>query len=288
MRVLVVGGDSEVGAALTGSLTADGVPVMATTRRPERAAGRILLDLAAPPADWPPLPEADAVVLCAAVSRVETCWRDPEASRRVNVDGMLALAERLPPRCFTLFLSTNHVLDGSAPLQGPESPRKPSSAYGEQKAEAEEALLALEREVGVLRLAKVLTPRDPLLREWARTLRAGAPIAPFADLVNAPAPMDLVCALVARILARRAAGVTQLSGDRDLTYAEMAGILAEVLGVDAALVRPVAARRPGSRFAAYPRFASLDSARAAALLGRPAPASRETVRRVARLLAGGE
>jgi dTDP-4-dehydrorhamnose reductase len=262
--------------------------VTTTTRRPERAAGRVLLDLEAPPEDWPPLPDADAAVLCAAVSRVETCWRDPEGSRRVNVDGMLALAERLPPGCFTLFLSTNHVLDGSAPLQSPESPRNPSSAYGEQKAEAEEALLAMDREVGVLRLAKVLTPRDPLLGDWARTLRAGAPVAPFLDLVNAPAPMDLVCDLIARILAARAAGVTQVSGDRDLTYAEMARVLAEVLGVDAALVRPVEARRPGSRFAAYPRFASLDSARAAALLGRPAPASLETVRAVAGVLAAGE
>jgi dTDP-4-dehydrorhamnose reductase len=289
MRVLVVGGDGELGGALAAALPAKGVTVASTTRRSERAAGRILVDLAAPPATWPPLPETDAAVICAAASRVETCRRDPVGSRRVNVDGTVALVRRLPRRCFTLFLSTNHVLDGSEPRQRAESPRNPSSAYGEQKAEAEERLLALDRDIGVLRLAKVLTPLDPLLVEWRRQLRIGVAIAPFADVVNAPAPVDFVCDLIACILARRATGIIQASGDRDLSYADMARVFARTLGFDPArLVRPTMARQPGTAFVSYPRFASLDGTRATALLGRSLPDSIETVRRVSRTLAAGE
>jgi hypothetical protein len=62
----------------------------------------------------------------------------------------------------------------------------------------------------------------------------------------------------------------------------MARILASELGADLALVQPVEARRPGSRFLEYPRYASLDSSRAAALLGRPAPSSAAAVAAVAR------
>lgn len=289
MTVLIVGGDSEIGAALESLLSAQGVAAVATTRRRERAMNRLLLDLAQPPGAWPALPAVDAAVLCAAVSRVADCRRDPEGARRVNVDGVLALARRLPRACFILFLSTNHVLDGSMPQQSPDSPRNPTSAYGEQKAAAEAGLLALDRAVAILRLAKVLTPRDPLLFEWAARLRSQRAIEPFADIVNAPTPLPLVASLIARIVASRAPGMWQFSGDRDLTYAEIAGVLAQTLAADAALVQPVAARRPGSAFEHYPRFASLDSGRAVRLLGAPAPpATPDTVTEVCQAIAGRE
>jgi dTDP-4-dehydrorhamnose reductase len=243
-----------------------------------------VLDLAHP-ARWPTLPAADAAILCAAVARVADCERDPEGARRVNLDGAVELARRLGPGCHFLFLSTNHVLAGDVPRGAADAPRRPSSAYGRQKAEAEERLEALGRPLSIVRFAKVLTPVDPMLRGWAAELGAGRPVEPFADVVNAPVPVDDACALIARAAETRAEGILQLSGDRDLAYAEMARILAAGLGADPALVRPVAARLPGSRFFDYPRHASLDSSRAAALLGRPVPSAAGAVAALARELA---
>src|SRR5689334_1013461 len=93
MRVLVVGADGEIGRALAVHLAAAGAAVIGTTRRAGAAAqhGRMFLDLAADPAGWPAFPAADAAVICAAVARVADCERDPDAARRVNVDGPLAL-----------------------------------------------------------------------------------------------------------------------------------------------------------------------------------------------------
>jgi dTDP-4-dehydrorhamnose reductase len=281
VRVLIVGGDSGIGSALAQQLRAAGADIVATTRRPGHREGWLRLDLAEDPATWPALPAADAAVICAAVARVADCEEDPEGARKVNVLGPVALARRLDPACHVLFLSTNHVLDGAAPRQRADAPRAPSSAYGRQKAEAEELLLALGRPLGIVRFAKVLTEADPMLRGWVAALRQGRAIHPFADVVNAPAPIDFVCALLARAAEARSEGILQASGDRDLAFAEMAVILARTLGLDPALVQPVAARQPGSRFFAYPRFASLDSARAASLLGRPVPSSDAAIAEVA-------
>jgi dTDP-4-dehydrorhamnose reductase len=281
MRVLIVGGDGEIARALAARLAASGVEIVATTRRPGRGAGWLTLDLAADPATWPELPDVDAAVLCAAVARVAECERDPEGARKVNVDGAVAMARRLDRRAHFLFLSTHHVLDGSVPCRPADAPRRPSSAYGRQKAEAEERLLAADRPVGIVRLAKVLTSADPMVRGWAAELRAGRPIRPFADIVNAPAPMGYVCALLGRAIEARVEGIVQVSGDRDLAYAEMALRLAASLGADRGLVQPVEARRPGTRFFEYPRYASLDSSRAAVLLGRPVPSSTAAVDAVA-------
>jgi dTDP-4-dehydrorhamnose reductase len=280
VRVLVVGADGAIGRALAAHLAAAGAAVVGTTRRTGAGqAGRPVLDLAADPEDWPMLPRVDAAVICAAVARVADCERDPDGARRVNVDGPLALARRLPAGCYTLFLSTNHVLDGSVPRQRADAPYHPASAYGAQKATAEQGLLALGS-CAVLRLAKVLTPSDPLILDWAAALAAGRPVSPFADIVNAPAPLGFVCGLIERMLAARASGLFQASGDRDLAYAEMALLLTDALGGDPGLVRPVEARRPGSRFLDYPRYASLDMSRVGEVLGITQPSSVATVREV--------
>ena len=54
--ILIVGGDSAIGAAAARVLQARDVPVLATTRRPEAAAmpARLHLDLAAPLDGWTP------------------------------------------------------------------------------------------------------------------------------------------------------------------------------------------------------------------------------------------
>src|SRR5258708_4380464 len=93
--ILVVGGDSMVGRHLADFLRRRGDQVIETSRRAERImAGVVALDLAADPASWPALPPLQGAALCAAVARMQDCARDPAATARVNVTGMVALAQR--------------------------------------------------------------------------------------------------------------------------------------------------------------------------------------------------
>jgi dTDP-4-dehydrorhamnose reductase len=260
---LLVGGDSEIGGATCAHLQARGRTVLATTRRPEGAAGRLPLDLAGDLAGWEPPPGIEAACIFAAAARLAACEADPAGSARVNVTGTLALAERLISRgIHVLFLSTNQVFDGRIPHVPADAPTAPVSEYGRQKARAEAGLLAhLGRgaPVAILRLAKVVSSQTALLREWTAALTAGKAIRAFHDMTMAPAAVDTVARAVEALLSDRASGVFQLTGPRDVAYAEVGRFLAERLGADKSLVTPTSVAGAGLPEGAAPPHTTLDS-----------------------------
>lgn len=75
-----------------------------------------------------------AVIHCAAFTRVDACG---PAHFGVNVGAPQRFAERVP----TWLVSTNYVFDGPGP-HAPGDPRRPCMPYGEQKAQAEDRVLA--------------------------------------------------------------------------------------------------------------------------------------------------
>jgi dTDP-4-dehydrorhamnose reductase len=261
---LLVGGDSEIGAATYRHLKASGRVAAATTRRPALAAGdRPLLDLAADLSSWEPPPQTSAACIFAATARLADCAADPAGSAAINVRQTLTLAERLTARnIYVLFLSTNQVFDGGVPHVPADAPASPVSEYGRQKARAEAALrerMLAGAPIGILRLAKVVSATMPLLHGWVRALAAGEPIRAFHDMPMAPAPTELVSAAIAALLESRAPGVFQLTGPQDVTYADVAHRLAGQLSADPALVGSVGAVEAGMPAGSAPRHTTLDS-----------------------------
>lgn len=262
---LVVGGDSEIGAALYRRLTEAGIPAMATTRRSGVASlQRSFLDLTVPLDDWEPPEGTTAACIAAAVARLADCATDPIGSAAVNVTGTLTLAARLIARdVHVLFLSSNQVFDGSRPYVPADAPTCPVSEYGRQKAITESALkVHMERgsSVAILRLAKVLSPAMPLLAGWVEALAAGRRVRAFEDMRMAPTPIDIVVDAIVALMRDRTRGIFQLSGLRDATYADVARYLAAKVGVDSALVRPMSASAGGVLpTGATPLHTTLDS-----------------------------
>lgn len=262
---LVIGGNSEIGGATARHLEGRGRQVLTTTRRPgEVGAARPLLDFDAPLGDWA-LPEGtEAACIFVAVARLAACENDPAGSARINCERTIALAERLVAQgVFTLFLSTDKVFDGSRPTVPAEMPPSPLSEYGRQKARTEAAIRAMMARgapAAILRLSKVASPGMALLADWRRELAAGRPIRAFSDMRMAPVPTALVATAIARMLEDRDPVVAQLSGPRDVTYAEVARRIARDVGADAALVEEVSARDHGMPPGGTARHTTLDSA----------------------------
>jgi dTDP-4-dehydrorhamnose reductase len=283
---LIVGGDSEIGAVAYRAMKAQGLSVAATTRRSERvAADRPFLDLAAPLDGWAPPPGTQAVCLCAAIARLSACADDPEGSAHINVVQTLALAEKCLARGIAvLFLSTNQVFDGRTPHERAEAPHSPVSEYGRQKACAEAALLRqLDNgaPVAILRLAKVVSDTMPLIGGWIKDLTAAKPIRVFNDLALAPTPTDLVCTAIIALLQDRARGIFQLTGPRDVTYADIGGFLAAYLDADPKLVNQTSARAAGLPEGATPLHTTLDSSLLRVHYGLEVPDVWEIIERVA-------
>jgi dTDP-4-dehydrorhamnose reductase len=283
---LIVGGDSEIGAAAFRAMKAQGKAVAATTRRSDHVASdRPFLDLAAPLDSWTLPPGTQAVCLCAAIARLADCANDPHGSANINVVQTLALAEQFLARGIAvLFLSTNQVFDGRTPYQRAEAPHSPISEYGRQKARAEAALLRQMENgapVAILRLAKVMSDTMPLIGGWIRDLSAAKPIRVFNDLTLAPTPTDLVCTAISALMQDRAGGIYQLTGPRDVTYADIGRFLAAYLDAEPALVTQTNAREAGLPEGATPPNTTLDSSLLRVHYGLEVPDVWDVVERVA-------
>lgn len=283
---LIVGGDSEIGAAAYRAMKVQGKAAAATTRRRDRVApDRPFLDLAAPLDNWAPPPGTQAVCLCAAIARLAACAVDPEGSAHVNVVQTLALADKLLARGIAvLFLSTNQVFDGNTPHERAEAPHSPASEYGRQKARAEAALLRQMENgapVAILRLAKVVSDTMPLIGGWIKDLTAAKPIRVFNDLKLAPTPTDLVSTAISALLQDRARGIFQLTGPRDVTYADIGGFLAAYLDADQKLVNQTSARAAGLPEGSTPLHTTLDSSLLRVHYGLEVPDVWDVVERVA-------
>lgn len=285
--VLVVGGDGAIGAALCRALRGKGASVHAGTRRPALVGpGRPQVDLGK--SAWPALDGTAyaSAVIAGGATGIATCNADPDGTWRINVDGVGRLAHVLARRgTQVILLSTSHVFDGRRRFPGPSDPVSPTDAYGRQRVEAERQILALPGGA-VLRLAKVLTPDLPVLEAWRRDLLAGRPILPFADRYLAPVTMAQVCEVLDRMHRRRVTGLWQLSASDDISYADLAMVLADRLRVGRSLVRPVPQPESLAEGTTGPRFTAFDVSRLSAELGIPVPDPLAVAKEVVEALVG--
>ena len=276
---LVVGGRRGlIGAAVARRLTDDGWSVVRTARPGNCPDGDLALDLGAPEDTWPSLPAIRCCLIAAGVTSMAACRADPQASARVNVTGTAALARRLSAvGAHVVFLSTNHVFDGSRPKRRPDAPPSPLNAYGRQKAAAEKALGDLGPAATVIRLTKVLSPDAPLLQGWRDSVAAANTIAAFGDMVLAPLSLEWTADLIVRAMEEASGGVLHASGDEDLSYAEVARGLIRTLGADPALVDEVSYADRGIPDDEAPSHTTLHMEDTCRRLGVAAPGSRAVV-----------
>jgi dTDP-4-dehydrorhamnose reductase len=233
--VLIVGGDSMLGVALSRGLRDSGFNVGTTSRRGNSAAIHLDLEGHDIPGSLLDL-RFEYVVFCAGVTGVEACRLDSPGSRRINVHGTIRAAEHFARQgSFILHLSTNLVFDGQNPRPTESAFPSPLTEYGRQKLEAEQAILS-QPAAAVVRLTKVFHAGLPLLSRWCDDLRDGRSIRALDDLIVAPLSTTGVVNGIVSILTARARGIWHFSGPNDHSYFEAAQALARAIGAAPGLV----------------------------------------------------
>jgi len=272
-EALVIGADGSIGQALVRELKVRGHTVWETTRRRDTLTSRrAFLDLAENVSDWRPDGQPSCAYLCAARTSLADCKTAPEETARVNVQNTVSVAQRLLSLgAKVVFLSTNLVYDGSGPFVSLELPPSPRTEYGSQKAEAERRMLDSGGDVCVVRLTKVLDSGLELIKGWIEALRNGETIRPFSDMVFAPVPLTFVVEVLCQVGVSGATGIIQISGDRDLSYADAARHIAARMGARSSLVQPIASEESGMSLGAVPQNTTLDTARLTEELGLVPP-----------------
>jgi dTDP-4-dehydrorhamnose reductase len=264
---LVAGGDGLIGRALVEHLADRNIPVLATTRHRGARPDRLHLDLAENPDQWVLPSRISTAYLLAGTTNMAACESDMAETRRINVTNTLALAGQLRDRGgHVVVVSTNLVHAGTTPFATIDRPVAPQNTYAAQKTEVERALLEAGN-ASILRITKIAESIENLATQWAANLVWGKPVQPFSDLVCAPVALTQVIDVLTELGRRRESGIYQFGADRDVSYPEIAVMLADRIGVDRSLVRPVSSRDAGVRLAACPAYTTLESAATFCALG---------------------
>ena len=214
------------------------------------------LDLAAPSA-------VREVVERERPSAVFYCAYD-KSNPAITVDAAVAAARAAVAggARFVLF-SSDMVFDGQTGGYSEQSPSSPISPYGRMKAEAEALVRAEHAGALVIRTSLLVGESGITLRPTyeCESLVRGQSVTLYRDEWRSPTHVDDVARASWELCSLEVSGVFHVAGPERLTRVELGRIVCDLFHFDPALIRE--ADRPASR----PRDTSLDSRRAASLLG---------------------
>lgn len=176
----------------------------------------------------------DAVLHAAALADPNACQREPELSRRINVEATARLADLCARHALPLaFTSTDLVFDGTAGPYAEDASTTPVSTYGEHKARAEAEVL--ERHPGAVVCRMPLMYGRPVpgarcfLDGMLDMVARGETLRLFSDEYRSPADAaDAVRGLVLA-LSSGATGVLHLGGPERLSRLDFGRIFAHEL-----------------------------------------------------------
>jgi dTDP-4-dehydrorhamnose reductase len=196
-------------------------------------------------------------------SAVFFCAYD-KSNPAVTVDAAVAAARAAVAgdARFVLF-SSDMVFDGVTGGYAEDAPLAPANAYGAMKVQAEALVQAEHAGAQVIRTSLLVGESGIHMRPAyeCETLVRGQSVTLYRDEWRSPTHVDDLARGAWELASLDVAGVYHLAGSERLSRLDLGRILCALYRLDESLIRE--ADRPPSR----PRDTSLDSRRAAALIG---------------------
>ena len=258
MKILITGGTGQLGRALS-RLAPQGHSVVAFGSSKVDVTNRDIVRRKLH--DHVP----EVVIHAGAMTNVDGCETDPEAAKRVNIDGtanVVESAREIGAR--VIYISTNYVFDGEtdAPYQEDDRPN-PISVYGRTKLDAE-TVVGREPNAIVIRTAMLY---DETGRNFVNTMLGLAENRPrlvgVDDQFGNPTYAGDLARAIYELLATDAAGIFHLVNEGVTSWYGWANELFRIME-NPITVDPI----PASSFprsARPPRYGALENTRAAAL-----------------------
>ncbi len=223
------------------------------------------------------------VVHCAAMTDVDACEADPEAAYRLNRDMARQVAEaaRAAGACL-VHISTDAVFDGEAGPYREEDEARPVNVYGRSKLEGEAAVLAAHPRALVVRtnfFGWNAQPKRSLAEWFLDRLERGERAPGFEDVWVTPILASDLARLLLMMMDRGLEGIYHVGGGQCVSKFEFGQMVADVFGLDRALVWPARVGEAGLA-ARRPKRLCLDGSKAERALGVRLPSVREGLERM--------
>jgi len=261
-RVIIIGGSSKIGKALAAKFKVSGLDFYTTTRNKKIANNEIYFDLLKKNYDSLLQVFPSIVFLCAGVSSIEACQRDPLLSRQINVNCVVTLVDELIKRnIFVIYLSSSTVFNGELPWPNEEAALTPIIEYGIQKADTERQLLNIPNSknlLAIVRMSKVFTNSAQTIENlFFLDLKNNKKVNPFEDLFIAPVSENYVVESLFQILNKRLPGIYHLSNEAAISYARLCYLLAQKYEFEQDIIKPIKIIDSGANILFNPRYPGL-------------------------------
>lgn len=206
-------------------------------------------------------------IIAGGVTDILTCEKEKEATRSVNVTGVLELSRQLHEEGIKIItFSSDYVFDGRKGDYEENSPVHPLNEYGKQKAELEAGMSeTFGAQCLLLRLGKIYDLEKgggTLLDEMCGRLVRGRPVFAAADQVFCPTFVGDVVEVSFSLAAAGASGLINLCSPEKTSRLELARRAAGCFAEDTALAREILLRDLDEPFE-RPRDTSMATSRLA-------------------------
>jgi dTDP-4-dehydrorhamnose reductase len=278
---LLIGADGLVGRHLSAALPAE--DTVRTYRRDPPENG-VVLDITNTDAVRATITRVQprVVFLAAADAYVERCEREPEATRRANVEAPRRISEFIAETDTLLVVfSSEYVFDGTAGAYQEDDRRQPINEYGRQKTALEDIALGTGR--GLVCRTSGVFGDDPKRKNFVCQLvdrvRAGETFDVPSDQLVTPTYAPSLARAVVKLAQRRCTGVYHVAGPDVMGRVQFAELVADAFGLDRSLLRPRGTREMGVS-ALRPERAGLRTEKLRQELGESLTAPAEALRKL--------
>jgi dTDP-4-dehydrorhamnose reductase len=226
MRILITGGNGQLGRALQAAFTSDDVDAFGHSHLDVTSREQVsqVLSRIAP----------DCVVHAAAWTDTAGCERDPELALRVNGEGAGIVAEACRKTGSAMvYVSSNEVFDGekASPYVEDDSPN-PVNAYARSKLEGERRVQEALAQSCIVRTAWLYGPgRESFPEKILGPARKGGPLKVVTDEIASPTFTVDLAQGIAGLVHERASGTFHLTNAGDCSRLEWAEEVLKLAGI---------------------------------------------------------
>ena len=200
--------------------------------------------------------KADYAVLLSSLSGFKPCEVNPSHAFRMNIYASSVAVSILNKKNIPVVFVSSSSVFGSRDLERFEhSNAHPETVYGTTKYQLERHILRVSNvRNSVVRLTKLCHPYLPIILRWREALARGDKIYALKGMRVSPLPLSVVLDYIVEVATKRVPGVTHLTSDGELSYADLAKSIfpgAPVIednegSVDAQAVATLSVSRPES------------------------------------------
>lgn len=180
------------------------------------------------------------VIICAAITDIETCFKSKEYSYQINVAGTKKLLQKIKEaKSVPIFFSSDYVFKYSEKPLRESDEKSPITVYGQQKLEVENFIKANFDRYLIFRTSKLMSkiahPKNILL-PTLKNLANSTPIRLFEDQWLNPIFVEDIAAVIEKSIQANLKGEFHLGTKTVYTRAELGRTIAQYLNMNQELI----------------------------------------------------